>query len=124
MKMKSLLQRYFARLPLDDPEAVATLGEGETPLVLSRALGPRLGLRHLYFKLEQTNPTGSYKDRFAAMMVSLMRERGQTTCLATSSGNTGAALCAYAARYRLICRLYINEETPQGKIAQILAYGQ
>ena len=52
------------------------LGEGNTPLVPSRWIGPRLGLRGLYFKLEQTNPTGSYKDRFAARFVARLRDAG------------------------------------------------
>ena len=41
-----------------------TLGEGGTPLVRSRRLGPSVGLKNLFFKLEFTNPTSSYKDRF------------------------------------------------------------
>ena len=46
---------------------LATLGEGNTPLVPSIAIGPKLGLENLYFKLENCNPTGSYKDRFVAL---------------------------------------------------------
>ena len=50
------------------PDAVQiTLGEGDTPLVRSKQIGARVGLNNLYFKLESCNPTGSYKDRFAAI---------------------------------------------------------
>src|SRR5205823_983142 len=55
--------RYFSHLPLRNPAMLCTLGEGNTPLVRSERLGPELGIPELYFKLESTNPSGSYKDR-------------------------------------------------------------
>ena len=100
-----------------------TLGEGNTPIVHSRRIGPALGLSRLYFKLESTNPTGSYKDRFAAAAVSDMKARGKTRCVATSSGNTGAALAAYCAVINMTCELAIVETAPSGKLVQMLAYG-
>ncbi len=33
-----------------------TLGEGNTPLIRSRRIGPSVGLSSLYFKLESSNP--------------------------------------------------------------------
>ncbi|MDP7019324.1 MAG: pyridoxal-phosphate dependent enzyme, partial [Pirellulaceae bacterium] len=78
-------------------ENQVTLGEGDTPLVRSRAIGPSLGVDRLYFKLETGNPAGSFKDRFGAAAISHMLEHRQTQCVATSSGNTGAALAAYCA---------------------------
>ena len=74
--------------------ARAVPGGGGRPLVRSRWIGPRLGLRGLYFKLEQTNPSGSFKDRFAARLVSGMLARGQSLCVGTSSGNTGRRVAA------------------------------
>lgn len=121
--MKGLLERYAHWLPLEPGAPVAYLGEGNTPLVPSRWIGPQHGLPQLYFKLEQLNPTGSYKDRFAAMAISLLLQQGQKRFMATSSGNTGAALAAYAARYGLECNLLLNELTPEGKLSQMLAYG-
>jgi threonine synthase len=41
-----------------------SMGEGNTPLVASTTIGPSLGIDHLFFKLENCNPSGSYKDRF------------------------------------------------------------
>jgi threonine synthase len=100
-----------------------TLGEGNTPLVASRRLGPAAGLPDLHFKLELTNPTGSYKDRFAASAISHMRARGESLCVATSSGNTGSALAAYCAAADMRCRIAIVETAPQSKLVQMLAYG-
>jgi threonine synthase len=107
-----------------DPAACAvTLGEGNTPLVASQRLGPSLGVAQLFFKLESSNPTGSFKDRFAAAQVEAMRAAGQRTCLTASSGNTGSALAAYCARGGIRCHLFVNEETPGGKVLQARAYG-
>lgn len=106
----------------DEPPRL-TLGEGGTPLLRSRRIGPEAGLRQLYFKLETVNPTGSYKDRFAASAVSWMRRKGRHTCLATSSGNTGAALAAYCAAAGLRCHIAVVETAPAGKLQQMLAYG-
>lgn len=106
----------------DNPHRI-TLGEGVTPLVRSRRIGPSLGLTQLYFKLESTNPTGSYKDRFAAAAVSHLLARGKTHCLATSSGNTGAALAAACAVAGIPLHLAIVEPAPDDKLRQMLAYG-
>ncbi len=99
------------------------LGQGSTPLIRSRKIGPGAGLPNLFFKLETCNPTGSYKDRFAAAAVSNMLVNGLTTCVATSSGNTGAALAAYCAAAGLRCRIAIVETAPEAKLRQMLAYG-
>lgn len=100
-----------------------TLGEGETPLVKSRQLGPMLGLDNLYFKLELINPSGSYKDRFAASAVSNLLMKDIGFCLATSSGNTGSALSAYCAAAGLKCYLTVVDGAPLGKMQQMQVYG-
>jgi threonine synthase len=103
--------------------ARVTLGEGMTPLVRSRRIGPQAGLDNLFFKLEFAGPTGSYKDRFAAAAVSHMAADGRTRCVATSSGNTGSALAAFCAAAGIECLIAIVEGAPEGKLRQMLAYG-
>lgn len=100
-----------------------SLGEGNTPLVPSLRLAHRLGLRRLFFKLELCNPSGSYKDRFIAAQLSHILPAGVRACVATSSGNTGAALAAYCARYGLACSIIVNQNAPAGKLAQMQAHG-
>jgi len=100
-----------------------TLGEGNTPLIRSRRIGPAAGMDRLYLKLEISNPTGSYKDRFAAAAVSDMIANGRVRCVATSSGNTGSALAAYCAAAGLPCHIATVETAPDGKLRQMLAYG-
>lgn len=117
------LWQFAAGLDAPPPEFRLTLGEGNTPVVRSRRLGPDFGLRELYFKLDMCNPTGSYKDRFACSAISHMAAAGQRRCLATTSGNTGSALAAYCAAAGIQCFIAVVETAPQGKLQQMLAYG-
>jgi len=114
--------QYANQLPAIPQEHQITLGEGNTPLVKSKNIGPQNGIE-LYFKLESCNPTGSYKDRFAAMAISEMKAQNKTRCVATSSGNTGAALAAYCAAAGIECEIAIVETAPDGKLWQMQAYG-
>lgn len=108
--------------PIDDRHRIS-LGEGHTPLIRSQTLGPRIGLTNLYFKLESVSPTGSYKDRFAAAAISHMRRSGQDRCVATSSGNTGAALAAYCAAAQIRCTIAVVESATADKLQQMRIYG-
>ncbi len=114
---------YAEYLPNLPAAARITLGEGGTPVVLSRRLGPSLGLNRLYFKVETGNPSSSYKDRFAAAAVSDMVARGAKLCLATSSGNTGAALSAYCAAAGIKCYIAVVDGAPRNKCRHMMAYG-
>jgi len=82
-----------------------------------------MGMPHLYFKMESLNPTGSYKDRFAAAAVADMLQRGETRAVASSSGNAGAALAAYCAAAGIECEIAIVHDAPAGKLKQMAAYG-
>lgn len=110
----------IARVPADSR---VTLGEGNTPLIRSQRLGARFGLPNLYFKLESCNPTASYKDRFAVVAVSDMLASGKKRCVATSSGNAGAALAASCASAGIKCRIAIVDGAPAEKLQQMTAYG-
>ncbi|WP_439483555.1 pyridoxal-phosphate dependent enzyme [Cyclobacterium plantarum] len=115
-KYKDLME-----LPTDLP--LFSLGEGGTPLIQSKNIGPEIGIDNLYFKLETANPSGSYKDRFAAFAIAEILNKKSKICLATSSGNTGAALAAYSAAAGLPCKIAIVEGTPEGKLKQMRAFG-
>lgn len=113
--------KQSSTFPADKP--ALHLGEGNTPLVKSRHIGKQLGLPNLYFKMENLNPTGSYKDRFAAALVNEMIRKGQKQCIATSSGNTGAALAAYCAAAQIKCLVVVVDGAPLGKLKQMQLYG-
>lgn len=111
------LWRYRAALPvaIDRP---ASLGEGCTPLVRKRwgALEP-------HFKLEWFNPTCSFKDRGAAVMMSFLRQIGVDAVLEDSSGNGGAAIAAAGAAAGMRVKVLAPAYTPAPKVAQIRAFG-
>lgn len=115
--------RWSEYLPPVPAEARLTLGEGNTPLIRSRSIGKKAGIPELYFKLETTNPSGSYKDRFGVVAVSDALAQGKQRIIATSSGNTGAALAAYSAAAGLAIEIAIVEHAPADKCRQMLAYG-
>ncbi len=115
------LNRYRDRLPISGP--LISLGEGDTPLVALPRLGAEIGLPRLLAKLENVNPTGSYKDRIAAVSMTLARERGQRGWIATSSGNAGMALAAYGARAGLPGILFTLPTIPREKLLPLLALG-
>ncbi|MCC7367103.1 MAG: pyridoxal-phosphate dependent enzyme [Chloroflexi bacterium] len=114
--------RYHDLLPISLAHAT-WLGEGETPLIHAGALGELVGLEHLYLKNETRNPTGSYKDRMAAVIVARAREAGATTVTIASSGNAGAALAAYATVAGLRCVIFTSESAPLAVKAQMRALG-
>ena len=114
--------RYHALLPISLPHAI-WLGEGETPLVHAGARGVLVGLENLYLKNETRNPTGSYKDRMAAVVIARAREVGAKTVTIASSGNAGAALAAYAAVAGLTCVVFTSASASLAMKAQMRALG-
>jgi threonine synthase len=116
--------RFADRLPTRDPGRAITLGEGDTPLIaLQGQTCARLVVPTVRLKCESANPSGSFKDRIAALAATLMAERGIRTCVGTSSGNGGAAMAAYAARAgRMLVIFGLSDTLPQ-KALQITATG-
>ncbi len=111
------LWRYAAALPFL-PAAPISLGEGCTPLV-ERAL-PR---GRALLKCEWFMPTGSFKDRGASVMLSLLREQGVQHVLEDSSGNGGAAISAYAAAGGMQSTIFVPASTSPAKTVQSRAAG-
>ena len=90
------LLRYASQLPVPR-ERLVSLGEGSTPLISVAGLGRELGLRRLLIKDERRNPTGSWRDRFAALAVSQHLE-GDVTVASAGGEALSASIAAYAAR--------------------------
>ena len=111
------------QLPFHDGGSLVSLGEGNTPCVELTGLGKLLGLERLYAKLEFLNPTGSFKDRGTAVMMSAAKEQGVTEIAEDSSGNAGASVAAYAARAGIKAHIFAPASAPIAKLQQIKVYG-
>src|SRR3990170_1476527 len=83
---------------------LVTLGEGNTPLVWGK-----VNEYHIAFKLESQNPTGSFKDRGSALLVSFLLSRGVEAAVEDSSGNAGASFAAYAARSGIKAKVFVPD---------------
>ena len=95
-----------------DTERAVTLGEGWTPLVDAQDWDAQ-------FKLESIFPTGSFKDRGAALTISRAAELGVERVLEDSSGNAGLAIATYAARAGVDAEIYVPAEAKPGKLRGI-----
>ena len=110
--------RYREALPIDDDASIVTLGEGMTPLVdLSYHDLP------IKAKVDYLNPTGSFKDRGASVLISFLKEIGVEHFVEDSSGNAGSAAAAYATRGGLKCEIFCPDYASPGKLVQVQAYG-
>jgi threonine synthase len=73
--------------------------------------------------MEMTNPTGSFKDRGASSLISVLKHQSVEKVHDDSSGNAGAALAAYAARAGIHSKLFVPAYASGPKLNQIRAYG-
>lgn len=113
---RASLWRYAAMLRVMAPSV--TLGEGWTPLLPGRWAG-----RDILFKAEQMAPSGSFKDRGVAVMMSYLKGRGIDAVLEDSSGNAGASVATYAAAAGMDATIFTPAAAPKGKLAQMAAMG-
>lgn len=103
------LWAFEAFVPVDRR---VTLGEGWTPLVDAPA-------RAAAYKLDWLFPTGSFKDRGAAVTLSHALELGVERVVEDSSGNAGAAIATYAARAGLDAEIFVPADAKPGKLRAI-----
>jgi threonine synthase len=82
--------RFGDLLPVAD-RGLLPEGAVRTPTVHAGNLGCALGMPHLYLKDETKLPTGTTKDRMAAVALAYLYERGVRGFCTSSTGNTSTA---------------------------------
>lgn len=91
-----------------------------TPLVRPNIESPA----EIYLKLENLQPTGSFKVRGAGNAIALIpkerRARGVYTC---SAGNMAQALAWHARRWGIPCAVVVPDTAPETKLEGIRRYG-
>ena len=111
-------------LPDADGAEVVSHPEGNTPLLRRAPVSLWSGIDELFLKHEGHNPTGSFKDRGMTVGVTVARRIGARAVACASTGNTGAALGAYAAIAGLPAFAFVPKgHVALGKLMQLVAYG-
>src|SRR5258708_39895685 len=110
-------------LPL--PEGFsAPNGVGGTPLVASRKLAAKWGLKNLYFKNDAVCfPSLSFKDRVVATALSAARRFHFTTVGCSSTGNLANAVAAQAAQQGFDACIFIPADLEPAKVLNTAVYG-
>ena len=117
------LWRYQELLPVRKTDSLVSLGEGWTPLLRAHNLGLMLGHNHIYIKDERQNPTGSFKDRQAAIAINVMKEAGIKEAVVASTGNVAIAYSAYGARAGIKLWVFVPSSVPSEKMREVAIYG-
>ncbi len=92
------------------------IGAGGTPLVDAPAFAAQ-------FKLETCNPTGSFKDRGAAVTLSRAVALGVEQLKEDSSGNAGLAIATHAANADITATIFVPADATGSTIDAIQATG-
>jgi threonine synthase len=100
------------------------LHEGNTPLYELPRCARIAGVENLTAKHQGMNPTGSFKDTGMTVAASVAHQQGFRWVACASTGNTSAAMAAYAARGQMRSLVLIPEgKVSWGKLSQALDYG-
>ena len=110
--------RFASSFGLPESYPITYLGEGNTPLVPVFIQG-----YEFWAKLENLNPSGSFKDRATAVLTSVLRGRNLWSVIEDSSGNAGGSLALFGAASGINCRIYIPSGTSGPKRRQIEVCG-
>ncbi len=105
-------------LPEIDNENVVSMYEGHSNLFWAERYGREVGVEDLWIKLCGNSHTGSFKDLGMTVLVSMVKEmiaRGKSipAVACASTGDTSAALAAYAAAAEIPAIVFL----PAGKIS-------
>ncbi len=117
------LWRYHEVLPIVDPTGPDLIVAGGTPLQLSRRYAAAFGRMQVYLKDERLHPTGSFKDRQAAVSVAAMLEAGIHECVIASTGNAAVSYAAACARAGIKLWVFMTSLVPQEKMREAALFG-
>ncbi|MBN1551509.1 threonine synthase [bacterium] len=111
------LWRYREVLPLHPDAIPVSLGETLTPLLPIDISG-----QTVHFKQDQLFPTGSFKDRGSAVLITHLNYLKIPSVVEDSSGNAGASIAAYSAKAGIKCEIFVPDSASEAKLLQISRY--
>ena len=118
--------RFRNLLPWAPESSIVTIGEGQTILQQSNAVGKYVGSKagQLFLQYEGLNPSGSFKDNGMTAAATHARMVGAKMAACASTGNTSASLAIYASTAQLF-RVVVfvgSGKIAYGKLSQALDY--
>jgi threonine synthase len=115
--------RYSELLPLSE-DFVAPTATGGTPLVRSKKLAAKWGVRDLYLKNDAVCfPSLSFKDRVVGTALAAARRFGFETVGCSSTGNLANAVAAQAAQQGFDACVFIPADLEPAKVLNTAVYG-
>ncbi|TWT36202.1 Threonine synthase [Posidoniimonas corsicana] len=124
---RSGVWRFHELLPFAPADKVVTIGEGQTPLIMTDGVGEYIGMNrgNLLLEYEGMNPSGSFKDNGMTAAFTHAHTVGATRAACASTGNTSASLALYCCSSKLMqAVIFIGSgKISYGKLSQALDYG-
>lgn len=96
-------------------KGLISLGEGNTPLIRIKNFSSECKDNFVYVKNEGQNPTGSFKDRESALIISKAKELGYKKVVIVSSGNAALSSAIYANKAGMRCECFIPHHASKTK---------
>ncbi len=101
---------------------------GNTPLVRLKKIEEEFGIyNEIYAKVENTNPSGSVKDRAVYQMLLDFKEEGKlkegTTVIEATSGNTGISLSYFQNEFKINAIIVMPKSMTKERREMIAKYG-
>ena len=119
--------RFRELLPFAPPEAVMTIGEGQTILQQADVVANYVDMKpgRLFLQYEGMNPSGSFKDNGMTAAFTHARMVGARRAACASTGNTSASLAVFCSATALMkAVIFIGSgKISYGKLAQALDHG-
>ena len=119
--------RFHELLPFVPQDQAITVGEGQTLLQQTDAVGEYVGMDagRLHLQYEGMNPSGSFKDNGMCAAFTHAHMMGAKRAACASTGNTSASLALYCSATRLMKAVIFvgSGKIAYGKLSQALDYG-
>jgi threonine synthase len=115
--------RYRELLPFGADVEPVPREIGWTPMIEAPRLAAALGVGRLRLKDDSRSASASFKDRASSVGVTLAVAAGATDIACASTGNAASSLAHCAAAAGIRANIFVSERIPDGKLAQLLAYG-
>lgn len=113
--------KFKELLPLSSPSSIVSLGEPYTPLLhYSEGNG---SVSNVFLKDDGRLPTGTFKARGMAVLVSNLKELNINRVALPSAGNAAAALAAYGAKAKMEVYVFMPKDALESNVKECVFMG-